>query len=132
MINLPRAVYDQLLAHLQDCYPAEGCGFLAGSEGLVSRHYPIANLLASTTAYQMEPAAQLEALLDIEAHGRELLAIYHSHPHSPAQPSRRDRQQWYYPEAAMIIVSLAKKQRPLIRAYHCREGRFTAFSLAIV
>ena len=132
MIKLPQAIYEQLLVHIQDCYPAEGCGFLAGSNGLVSHHYPIANLLASTTAYQMEPAAQLGALLDIEANGRELLAIYHSHPYSPAQPSVRDRQQWYYPEAAMIIVSLAEKQRPLIRAYHYREGRLTACSLAIV
>jgi len=137
MINLPQAIYEQLLAHLQDCYPAEGCGFLAGSNGLVSHHYPIANLLAanllaSITAYQMEPAAQLEALLDMEAHGRQLLAIYHSHPHSPAEPSARDRQQWYYPEAAMIIVSLAERQRPLIRAYRYQAGRFTHCSLAIV
>jgi [CysO sulfur-carrier protein]-S-L-cysteine hydrolase len=132
MINLPQAIYEQLLAHLQDCYPAEACGFLAGSEGLVSHHYPVASLLASRTAYQMEPAAQLEALQEIEAHGRELLAIYHSHPHTPARPSARDRQQWHYPEAAMIIVSLVERQRPQIRAYRFQAGRFIDCPLAIV
>jgi proteasome lid subunit RPN8/RPN11 len=51
----------------------------------------------------MEPRAQVEVLLDLEAQGLELLAIYHSHPSGPLRPSATDVAEVSYPEAAALI-----------------------------
>lgn len=93
-------------------YPLEVCGLMAGLDGLVVSIYPIQNRRASSYAYEMEPSQLIEALLDIEANGRELVAIYHSHPYGPAAPSATDIAQAHYPEAAQVIVSLEQPRKP--------------------
>jgi proteasome lid subunit RPN8/RPN11 len=134
---LPRPHYQTMLTQLQNEYPLEGCGLLAGdctAEGVgrVSQVYPVANAWASPTAYWMEPAALLSALLDIEAQDLSLLAIYHSHPQSAAAPSARDIAQAYYPEAAQVIVSLQEWTRPQARAFLIHEGQADEISLHIL
>jgi [CysO sulfur-carrier protein]-S-L-cysteine hydrolase len=131
-IRLPGAIYAEAAAHLRRCYPAEGCGFWAGCDGRIDRHYPIANIARDPIRYyRMDPAAQLAALLAIEAQERELIAIYHSHPHGPARPSVSDVAEWRYPEAAMVILSLADDGRPTLRAYRLAQGNVIDCSLII-
>ncbi len=134
---LSRPHYQTILAHLQETYPLEGCGLLAGvcsAEGIgqVSQIYPVANALASPTAYWMEPAALLSALHDIEAQGLTLLAIYHSHPQSAAAPSATDIAQAYYPEAAQVIVSLQDRTRPQARAFLVKAQQADEIPLCLV
>jgi [CysO sulfur-carrier protein]-S-L-cysteine hydrolase len=130
-ITLPNAIYVEAAAHLQRCYPAEGCGFLAGRNGRIDRHYPIANIENNPTRYRMDPAAQLAALLEMGELERELIAIYHSHPHGPARPSASDIAEWRYPEAAMMIISLADAARPIVRAYQVAQGRIVNCSVIV-
>jgi [CysO sulfur-carrier protein]-S-L-cysteine hydrolase len=132
MLILPRVMYEQALSHLRDCYPEEGCGFLAGRNNQIAAVYPVSNLLHSLTAYRMDPAGQLAALLAIEEASWELIAIYHSHPQGPQRPSPSDIAQWHYPEAAMIIISLADGKRPSAHAYRLAQGRATDYPLLIV
>src|SRR5690606_24265006 len=94
------------------------CGLLAGLEGRVRCLYPIENRLHSAVAYEMEPHQQLQAMLEMEEAGLQLLAIYHSHPTGPQTPSATDVDQSYYPGVAYIIVSLAMPLRPVARAFH--------------
>jgi len=96
-----------ILAHAEAERPNEACGLLAGTGGLVCRVYPVENIHHSPTVYEMNPAQQLAAFLDMEAAGWELLAIYHSHPAGPAEPSPTDIAQAYYPESIYVIVSPA-------------------------
>lgn len=67
--------------------------------------------------YVMEPREQLRIMDDIDAAGWDLLAIYHSHTRSAAYPSRTDVELAFYPTTAYMIVSLADRDRPEIRAY---------------
>jgi proteasome lid subunit RPN8/RPN11 len=103
-------------------YPEEGCGLLAGSNGQVSQQYPIENILHSQTAYEMDALQQVNTMLTIEAQAEDLLAIYHSHPNSPALPSETDIAQAYYPEAVTIIVSLADRAAPIMRGFQISAG----------
>ena len=80
------------------------------------------NTLASSTAYEMDPGQLVNALRELRHTGEELVAIYHSHPHGPAHPSRADIERAYYPEAAYLIVSLAEPERPRITAFRIFEG----------
>ena len=118
MLTIARPFLDQMLDHLQACYPLEGCGLLAGDEhGRVTAVYPIANILQSPTAYEMDPELQIEAMLALEAAGWQMLAIYHSHPRGPEHPSATDIALAYYPEALHLIVSLREPTAPVVRAF---------------
>jgi proteasome lid subunit RPN8/RPN11 len=122
MLIIARPFLNQMLDHLQACYPLEGCGLLAGDEmRRVTAVYPIDNILQSPTAYEMDPYQQIEAMLGLEAAGWQLLVIYHSHPQGPEQPSATDIALALYPEALHIIVSLREQNAPVVRAFQIAE-----------
>jgi proteasome lid subunit RPN8/RPN11 len=56
----------------------------------------------------MLPEEVLAALQDMAANGWRLGAIAHSHPRGAATPSPTDLREAFYPEALMVIVSLAE------------------------
>lgn len=121
MLTIARPFLNQMLDHLHACYPWEGCGLLAGDEmRVVTAVYPIDNILQSPTTYEMDPQQQVEAMLALEAAGWRLLAIYHSHPQGPEQPSAADVAHAYYPEALHVIVSLRRQTAPMVRAFQVR------------
>jgi proteasome lid subunit RPN8/RPN11 len=124
--------YEAMLAHLQDVYPLEGCGLLAGKASIVSRLYRIENILASPYRYEMDPRQQLQAFQELENAGMELLAIYHSHPAGPEEPSVTDIARAYYPNAVQIIVSLRKRAEPSVRAFTIVDGRVDEVLLKVV
>lgn len=85
--------------------PEEACGLLAGKNNISTQVYPIENILHSPVKFLMEPKQQLNALLEIEQKGWELLAIYHSHPRGPNKPSETDILEYYYPDTPCLIWS---------------------------
>jgi proteasome lid subunit RPN8/RPN11 len=99
--------YAALVAQAEADRPNETCGLLAGKGGRVCRVYPVENIRHSPTAYELQPAQQIAAFLDLEAAGWELSGIYHSHPAGPAEPSPTDIAQAYYPDSVYLIVSPA-------------------------
>lgn len=113
---LSAALHRQLLAHLRRVAPEEGCGLIAFHHGCPVRLFEGTNTERSTTRYNMDPGEVLTALNEMERHGWELGAIYHSHPRSAAEPSETDLAYYYYPDALMVIVSLAGPS-PDLRAY---------------
>ena len=132
ILVLKRPFIQKILAHTQAQYPLEACGFLSGRDGIVMSQYSIHNRLQSETEYEMEPTEMLAAFLAMEEADEELLAIYHSHPQGPAQPSPTDIAQAHYPDAVQIIVSLAEwpfDERPLIRAFTIKNGSVTPVTI---
>lgn len=131
-INLTQAQYDSLVRQAQSDYPLETCGLLAGEGNRVRQLYPIDNIRQSPVEYEMDPVGQLTAMLDLEERGWELIAIYHSHPHGPQVPSITDIKQAYYPDAAYVIVSLADRRQPRVRAFRIVSGDVNEISLQVV
>jgi len=123
---LPRPLHDGIIAQARAELPNECCGILAGQvitsgtgERLaqVLRRYPLVNAADSpTTEYLSEARSMFNAVRDMDKHGFDLLAIYHSHPTSEAVPSRKDRERNYSPEVMNLIVSLLHAE-PVIRAW---------------
>lgn len=122
VLKIKQPIYESMLKQLQAAYPLEACGLLAGQDYTATRLYAINNILQSPTAYEMEPLQQVRALLEIEAVGELLLAIYHSHPQGPQTPSVTDVARAYYPEAIQIIVSLEEPTSPIVRAFTIIDG----------
>ena len=118
---LAPGLLDQVIDHARASYPEEGCGLLVGAD-VATRFIPMQNILASSSAYEMDPAQLITTLRDLRNTGEQLVAIYHSHPHGAARPSRRDVERAYYPEAAHLIVSLADSERPQAAAFRIVDG----------
>jgi proteasome lid subunit RPN8/RPN11 len=131
MFVIGQALYTAMLEHVQADYPLEACGLLGGEEGRALRLYRVDNRLQSSTRFEMNALQQVRAMLDIEAQGMALAAVYHSHPHGPARPSSLDVAQAYYPEAVQIIVSLETPQQPEVRAFYIVDGVVTEVTWGI-
>lgn len=114
---LPQELADDLVAHARSESPNECCGLIAGQDGVAKRVFRITNTEASPFMYVMDPREQLRIMDDIDDAGWDLLAIYHSHTRSAAYPSRTDVELAFYPTTAYMIVSLADRDRPEIRAF---------------
>jgi [CysO sulfur-carrier protein]-S-L-cysteine hydrolase len=116
--GLVRELVDHAIADL----PNECCGMIAGSDGEATRVLRAANTEGSPFMYVMDPREQLRIMDEIEASGEDLLAIYHSHTRSAAYPSRTDVDLAFFPETLYLIVSVADRDAPEIRAFRIRRG----------
>ena len=106
--------------HVAASAPLEACGLLGGKVGLATRLYLLENELHSPTRYRIDPQAQLEAFLDMEAHELDLVAIFHSHPQGPSHPSATDIAEAAYSQALHLIWSPRQDQ------WECRAFRLGA------
>ena len=131
ILHIKRPLYQAMIAHLQAHYPLEACGILAGTTHHISHVYPVNNILASPVAYEMDPQQQLEAMIDLEARGWNMSAIFHSHPTGPEQPSATDIAQAYYPDCVYVIVSLANLEEPVVRGFRIENGRYHESEISI-
>ena len=129
-LELTAAQLAAILEHCRREAPLEACGILAGRDARVSRVHPLTNADRSRTSYLIEPREQLRVMGEIWDRREELLAIFHSHPASPAYPSSRDVELAFYPDSRYIIVSL-RNPEPEIRCFLIREGQIAEEPLKI-
>lgn len=119
----------EMRAHVEACLPLEACGLLAGSDGVVTEVIPVTNEARSPVRFRMRPVEQLAAFERIAAEGRELLAVFHSHPAGPARPSQTDVAEAAY-EAVHIIWSPGAATWEA-RAFWIEGGRVSAVELYV-
>ncbi len=130
-LSVPLVHYQAMLHHLHKAYPLEGCGLLAGRNGVVTAVYPIDNILKSPVAYEMDAQQQIIAMLAMEKKEDSLIAIYHSHPNGPSTPSETDIALAYYPDAIYIIASFAKKEHPDVNGYTIEKELVSKINVSI-
>jgi len=124
IIHLPRNIVHFILAHAQRHEDREVCGFIASRNGNPTRCFEIANVAPDpATRFEMDPAAQINAMRAMREAGEELFAIYHSHPQGPARPSTIDLAEAAYPNALYLIVSLHAAGVLEMRGYYIRKGQ---------
>ena len=125
MLRIGRDFADEMIAHALQDDPNECCGILSGADETVAKLYRITNSSASPFRYQMDPQEFLQAMLDSDRNGWEMLAFYHSHTHSPAYPSQTDVrlavESWML-DVSYVLVSLERRDAPQIRAFHITES----------
>jgi proteasome lid subunit RPN8/RPN11 len=131
-LSISKTVYMIMLAHCQEMYPLEACGFLGGRDGRATVVSMVENVLKSPVAFEMDPLQQIEAMLDIENSRLDLVAAYHSHPQGPPIPSPTDLALAYYPDLPQIIISLQTRSTPSMRAFLLASGGYEELKLLIV
>jgi proteasome lid subunit RPN8/RPN11 len=129
-VVVPRAIYDELLAHAREDAPNECCGLIGGSEGSAATVYRAQNAEASPLRYNLDPQDQFRIMSEMDEAGEELVGIYHSHTASPAYPSQTDINLAAYPDAIYLIVSLAEGEEPL-RGFNIVDGQVSETELSI-
>ena len=123
-MRVRRAVIDAMITHARADAPLECCGLLLGREGLIDECRPAANLRSSPVAYQLDPRDHFAAIRAARQTGRAVIGAYHSHPGSPAVPSRTDVAEAYDPQLLYVILSLSGTS-PDVRAYSIHGGNFS-------
>ena len=90
---------------------------LGGAAGRATAFYELANADASPEHFSMAPAGQFAAVKDMRAKGIRMLAIWHSHPASPARMSEEDLRLAFTPDVIYVILSLAMSGAPDLRGF---------------
>ncbi|MDH5784016.1 MAG: M67 family metallopeptidase [Chromatiales bacterium] len=122
-VTLPITLVNKVLTHAQHSPEEEVCGLISAKGGVPGALYPIANVAdVPEKLFTMDPAAQIEAMRRMRESGEELFAIYHSHPHAPAEPSARDLAEAAYPEALYLIISLNIEGVLEMRGFRLHDG----------
>lgn len=132
MVELDGVLFKEIVEHGLRGFPNEACGLLAGRDGQAVRFYPMRNADASPVTYRLDPREQLHVFDELEREGLQLFGIVHSHTHSEPYPSETDRRQAFYPESLYLILGLADRERPVLRAFRIVEGEVTEEELRIV
>jgi proteasome lid subunit RPN8/RPN11 len=134
VIELPRSIFEEIVAHALEGLPNEACGVIAGMDGHPVQMFPIRNIEESPVVYRFDEKEQLEVFNEVEDRGLDLLGFWHSHTATDAYPSPTDRARalWKdpvsgeevvaYPGTSYLIVSLADRENPVIRAFRFEGG----------
>lgn len=116
-LALPGPLLAEILAHAQAGYPEEVCGLISGRDGIPLAVHRGRNISPTPrVAYELDHET-LALQIGFEEHGLALWGVYHSHPQGPETPSATDVELAFYPNAVYVIVSLAERERPRVRAY---------------
>ncbi len=131
MLHIPRSIHDDIINHATEGFPLEVCGILGGRDDVVSEIYRMTNTDASNEHFMMAPREQFSVVKEMRAKGMEMLAIYHSHPETPARPSEEDIRLAHTP-VSYVIVSLAEQTHPVVKSFHIRNGLVEPEAVIIV
>ncbi len=131
MLTIPQTMYDELVTHARRDFPLEACGILGGTDGVVSEQYPMINTDKSNEHFMMEPREQFAVVKDLRTKGKAMLAIYHSHPETPARPSEEDIRLALTPDVSYVIVSLAG-ETPDVKSYRIEGGEVALETITII
>jgi proteasome lid subunit RPN8/RPN11 len=113
-VRLPKAIYDDIIAHSRAGKPEEVCGIVRGTE-LVATSSKRAENIAEDRIIHYEVDSQ--TLLEFALHEDEMVGVYHSHPESEAYPSATDAWIAEYPNKIYFICSLEFDDAPVLRAF---------------
>ncbi|MEM2546305.1 MAG: M67 family metallopeptidase [Candidatus Bathyarchaeia archaeon] len=111
VLKILRKHLDEIFKHAEEKHPIEACGILVGEkrgqEKVVRKVYHTRNLLASPSAYQIDPLEQLRVFEEVELAGLDVVGFYHSHPLWDAFWSEADEEgSKHWVGYSYLIVSL--------------------------
>ncbi len=131
-LEIPRDIFERMLEQARAEAPIEACGILAGSDGRVEKLYTMRNADQSRYHCMMEPKEQFVVVKDIRAAGLKMLAVYHSHPETPARPSEEDIRLALTPDVVYVIVSLRNADAPTVKGFVINDHSITTVPVEVL
>ena len=114
-ITIPASIAAEIHDQAVDEAPNEACGYLSGVDGRANLRIPLTNVDSSPVHFSFSPKEQFDALKKSRERGEELLAVYHSHPTSPAWMSQEDIRLAHDPNMIFAIHSLESGETKAFR-----------------
>jgi len=131
-LKIPADIFRQMAEQAKEAAPIEACGILAGGDNKVEKLYKMTNADKSSTHFMMKPKEQFAVAKDIRAEDLEMLAIYHSHPETPARPSPEDIRLAFMPDVIYVIISLQDCNCPVIKGFLIKDDNVTEVPVQVV
>lgn len=129
-MTIKRSLVKKIFEHGEKDRPLEACGYLAGIAGCATAIYPMANIDRSQEHFTLDPQEQFAVVKTARLAGLKIMAVYHTHPASPAQPSAEDIRLAFDPQIIYVIASLQAGQA--ITAFKVIKGQVENIKLEIV
>jgi len=131
-LEIPNNLFEEMVEQARAEAPIEACGILAGSDSRVEKFYKMTNVEHRSDHFMMSPAEQFTTIKDIRAACLKMLAVYHSHPETPARPSAEDVRFALIPGMIYVIVSLQGNNGPAIKGFQIEDGSINEVTVKIV
>lgn len=132
MLLIPTNIHDELISHAKEGFPLEVCGILGGIGESVTAIYRMTNTDASNEHFMMEPKEQFSVVKDLRTKGLTMLAVYHSHPETPARPSEEDIHLALTPGVSHVIISVADFLQPVVKSFKIDQGKVTSEAIELI
>ena len=131
-LEIPTNIFEQMVAQAKALAPIEACGILAGKDNKAEKLFEMTNADNRSDHFMMEPKEQFAVVEDIRSAGLEMLAIYHSHPETPARPSAEDIRLALTPDVIYLIVSLQDAKAPAVKGLLIEDGTVTEVPVKVL
>ena len=131
-LTIPAEIFAQMVALAQAQAPIEACGILAGKDITAQKLYAMTNVDNSSDHFAMEPAEQFAVMKAMRAEELEMLAVYHSHPITPARPSKEDIRLAFTPGVIYVILSLADEGNPVVKGFDIQDGDVSEVGVTVL
>jgi proteasome lid subunit RPN8/RPN11 len=131
MAELDGVFYKEIVEQALREFPNECCGLIAGEADVPIKVYAMKNANASSDTYRFDAQEQFEVFDELDDHGWDIWAIYHSHTHSEAYPSETDIKLAFYPDSRYLLLSVADREQPVLRSFFIRDGELTEEEMTV-
>ncbi len=122
-VEVRNQALERILAHARNASPRECCGLLLGTGGQIVDAIPTRNIADNPARFVIDPKDHIDGRREARRRGMEVVGFYHSHPHSAAEPSERDREEAGYPDYLYLIVGLISEPADM-RLFRLQNGNF--------
>lgn len=129
MIKISKDIRDSIYEQGKNELPNEACGYLAGKHGVVVKRIQMTNVDQSPEHFSLDPKEQFSAVKQARNEGLDLIAVYHTHPETPARPSQEDIKLAYDPTISYVITSMIDGD---IKSFKIKNGLVTKEDLEII
>jgi proteasome lid subunit RPN8/RPN11 len=128
MAELDGVFYKEIVEQALREFPNECCGVIASDgDGRPVKVFTATNIDASAATYRIDAKDQLRIEQEIDGQGWDTWGFYHSHTHSEAYPSPTDRSHSkrvvaFYPNVRFLILSVERRDQPVLRSFFIHDG----------
>ena len=130
-MEMCKSVYEKIIEHSRREMPLEACGYLGGKGRTVVEANSLTNIDQSGEHFSFDPKEQFDAVLTMRKKKQRAVAVYHSHPETPARPSQEDIRLAIDPEIIYVIVSLAAAE-PEVKAFRIVKQEVTEEPVVVI
>jgi len=130
-MKITKEIYAGIILHAKKDLPNECCGYLAGKGAYVTAAYALKNIDDSHEHFSFDREEQFAAIKDMRKKDLVPIAVYHSHPETPARPSKEDIRLAYDSDISYLIISLARKV-PDIKLFKIRKDLVEKVEIEII